>query len=150
VPNSAAQLAAPTPDPVAPHAANAGDIDWHDTLDWHSYQQGVALAKQTHKPILLMVYADWCSKCRALVPVFERADVRELVSKMVAVRQDQDEPAPWLSEIASGNYVPRILFLSSDGVPFPQVTSGHPRYPFFYVADKPEILLSSLKQALSI
>lgn len=141
-------VAAPTP---APSHANAGDIDWHGSLDWHSYQQGLTLAKQNHQPILLMIYADWCSKCRALVPVFERSDVRELVNKMVAIRQDQDDPAPWLSEIgASDSYVPRIIFLDSKGTPLRQVTSGHPRYPFFYMADKPEVLLSSLKQALKI
>jgi protein-disulfide reductase (glutathione) len=139
--------------PVAAAAAHgkAGDIEWHGSLDWHGYEEGVALAKQGHKPILLMVYADWCSKCRALVPVFQRDDVRKLVDKMVAVRQDQDDPAPWLSELAAGdNYVPRIIFLKSDGTPIRQVTSGHPRYPFFYMADKPEILLGSLKQALAI
>jgi thiol:disulfide interchange protein len=117
----------------------------------HTYSEGVALAKQDHKPILLMVYADWCSKCRALVPVFQRDDVRKLVDKMVAVRQDQDDPAPWLSEIAAGdNYVPRIMFLNSDCTPIRKVTSGHPRYPFFYMADQPETLLTSLKQALAI
>lgn len=139
------------PTNTPPAHAKAGDIDWHGSLDWLSYSQGLALAKQNHKPILLMVYADWCSKCRALVPVFERSDVRELVGKMVAVRQDQDDPAPWLSELAAGdNYVPRIIFLNSDGTPIRQVTSGHPRYPFFYMADRPEALLSSLKQALKI
>jgi protein-disulfide reductase (glutathione) len=146
-PIPSALTAAPSTAP----AAKSNDIDWHGSLDWHSYQQGVELAKQSHKPILLMIYADWCSKCRALVPVFERSDVRELASRMVAVRQDQDEPAPWLSEIGGADhYVPRIMFLSSDGLPLKEVTSGHPRYPFFYVADRPEILLNSLKRALNI
>jgi protein-disulfide reductase (glutathione) len=143
--------AATAPAAAAPTHANSGDIEWHGSLDWHTYSEGVALAKQDHKPILLMVYADWCSKCRALVPVFQRDDVRKLVDKMVAVRQDQDDPAPWLSEIAAGdNYVPRIMFLNSDGTPIRKVTSGHPRYPFFYMADQPETLLTSLKQALAI
>lgn len=148
--SATATASAAVPVAAAAHG-KAGDIEWHGSLDWHTYQEGVALAKQGHKPILLMVYADWCSKCRALVPVFQRDDVRKLVDKMVAVRHDQDDPAPWLSEIAAGDsYVPRIIFLSSQGTPLRQVTSGHPRYPFFYMADRPETLLSSLKQALEI
>jgi thiol:disulfide interchange protein len=144
-------VAASTPIAKAPAHPGNGEIDWHGSIDWLTYQEGVALAKQGRKPILVMVYADWCSKCRALVPVFQRDDVRTMVGKMVAVRQDQDEPAPWLSEIAAGDsYVPRIIFLDSQGTPLRQVTSGHPRYPFFYMADKPEILLGSLKQALAI
>jgi protein-disulfide reductase (glutathione) len=155
---SSAMSAMPSATPAqAPTAAKAseptrpGAIEWQGSVDWHSYQQGVELAKQSHKPILLMVYADWCSKCRALVPVFERSDVRELTAKMVAVRHNHDDPAPWLSEIgAEGKYVPRIIFLNSDGVPLRQVTSGNPRYPLFYMAEQPDTLVSSMKQVLSI
>jgi len=133
------------------HAAGAGDIDWSNSLHWLDYSAGLSAAKRSGKPIMLLVYADWCPKCRALAPVFNRPDVRALASKLVTVRQDQDDPAPWLSQLADGrgNYVPRVIFLDAQGAPL-KITSGHPRYPYFYAAENPDALLSSLKQVLRI
>jgi len=150
-PQPSAQGTAATSSKANSHGPSPSHIPWTSSLTWYSYEQGVSLAKQSGKPILLLVYADWCSKCRALAPVFERSDVHALASKMIVVRQDQDQPAPWLTGLGvSGNYVPRIIFLNADGTVQNTLTSGHPRYPFFYAAERPEILLSSLKLALKI
>jgi hypothetical protein len=153
-PVAAAAATPPPTEPTAPptgHTAAAGDIDWSHSLHWLDYSSGLSAAKKSGKPIMLLVYADWCPKCRALAPVFDSPAVRELANKLVAVRQDQDDPAPWLNQLADGrgNYVPRVIFLNAQGTPL-NVTSGHPRYPYFYAAENPEALLSSIKQVLRI
>jgi thiol-disulfide isomerase/thioredoxin len=101
---------------------------------------------------MVLVYADWCPKCRALAPVLARDDVHDLARQLVVVRQNQDEAPPWLEALADeqGNYVPRIIFLDAEGAPLRKLTSGHPRYPFFYASDRPDALVASLKRALAI
>lgn len=137
--------------PPADEIAKLGNINWTQSVNWVPYEQAVALAKQSGKRIFVLVYADWCIRCRALAPVLERDDVRGLLSQMIAVRQDQDEPAPWLHELdTKADYVPRIMFLNSDGTLQRRLVSGHGRYPFFYPADRPDALLGSLQGALSI
>lgn len=146
---AAATASAPTPEPAAakPH----GDaIGWPSSIAWQDYTTGLAIARRDAKPVLILVYADWCSKCRALAPVFERPEIVKAASKLVMVRQNQDEPADWLQQYSDGqgNYVPRIYFLDAQGHPLSRVTSGHPRYPHFYPANQPAALLNSMTLAL--
>lgn len=35
-------------------------------LEWHPFEQAVALAEETNKPILVDVWAPWCGWCRKL------------------------------------------------------------------------------------
>lgn len=146
-----ATAAAHVPAPGPTTAKARGDaIGWPSSVAWQDYASGLAAARRDAKPVLILVYADWCSKCRALAPVFERPEIVQAASKLVMVRQNQDEPAEWLRQYADGqgNYVPRIFFLDAQGRPLPRVTSGHPRYPHFYPANQPAALLNSMTLAL--
>lgn len=157
VAQQATAVAAPAPQPQHTAAAPAGHapaaaISWANSLNWLDYQAGLSAAKASGKPIMLLVYADWCPKCRALAPVFERADVKALAKNLVVVRQNQDDDPAWLEQLSDGrgSYVPRVIFLNANGAPLKEITSGHPRYPYFYAAENPDALLSSLKQVLRI
>jgi hypothetical protein len=137
--------------PSADQIAKIGSIKWPESINWVPYEQAISLAKQSGKRIFVLVYADWCTRCRALTPILERDDVRALLDQLIVVRQNQDEPSPWVHELdPNADYVPRIMLLNADGTLQRRLVSGHGRYPFFYRADRPDALLSTLEAALKI
>ena len=53
------------------------------------------------------------------------------------IKQDQSKKPAWLSRFAEhGSYVPRFFFLNPDGSLNKTLTSGHPRYPFFFASQQ--------------
>lgn len=143
-----AQVKAPTP--VKNGHAAAPSIQWDDSISWKTWDEGSKLAKSSGKPIFLLVYANWCPHCKNLKTVFADPEVQKLADKMIMVRQDSDaDDAGWLaSRVGSfGSYVPRIFFLSADGSVKPELTSGNPKYPYFYTPDGVAQLKASMRQA---
>ena len=37
-----------------------------DTINWHSYEEGMVLSKIEKKKVFLHFYADWCGFCRKM------------------------------------------------------------------------------------
>lgn len=144
-----AAAAKPTPSPAAEHPS--GGVDWHGNIAWHTWAEALPLARKESKPIFLLVYADWCPHCRALGSVFSDPEIGELAKRFVMVRQNHDDAPAWLEPYTQkyGGYVPRIFFFDSDGKMREDITSGHPRYPFFYAAEQPEFLKKSMRRITS-
>lgn len=133
---------------AAPVAAPANGVTWNGPIQWKSYEAGLAEAKASGKPILLMVYADWCPKCRAWSSQFADPKLVDRASRFVMVHQNQDQPGDWSSQLESfGAYVPRIFVLNSEGKLREEFTSGHPRYPYFYAAQQLETLVAVMDRA---
>lgn len=65
------------------------------------------------------------------------------------VKVDQSKRPPMLKRFARfGGYVPRIFILKSDGTLNTALTSGHPRYPYFYSSKTPQKLVAVMRRAL--
>lgn len=135
--------------PASAHPRGPNDIAWTDSVAWKGWEDGVAQARADNRPIALLVYADWCPKCKALAPVFADPAVLALTKDLVMIKQDQDDQPAFLQERFGdiGGYVPRLLFLRPDGTLRTDITSGHPRYPYFYNSQQPETLQTSLRTA---
>lgn len=99
---------------------------------------------------MVVVYADWCPHCRALGPVFADPEIEKLSKQFVMVRQNHDDSPAWLEPYNQkfGGYVPRIFFFDKNGKMREDLTSGHPRYPYFYAAEQPEFLKRTMRQAV--
>jgi len=150
--------AAPAPrgeEPAASHPAEqqpAGEpthMAWGDKITWRSWDAAQASARSEGKSIGVVVYAEWCGRCKELAPVFASPEVASAAAGLAMVRQDQDKPAPWLHEQLGGygSYVPRVLFLSPDGKVREDLTSGHPRYPHFYAPMVMDQLVANMRAA---
>jgi thiol-disulfide isomerase/thioredoxin len=138
---------APAPSPPSP----ASGVEWQGNVKWHTWNEGLSIAAKESKPIMVLVYADWCPHCRALGPVFADPEIEALATHLVMVRQNHDEDPSWLQPYNEkyGGYVPRIFFFDSTGKIRADLTSGHPRYPFFYAAEASDLLKQSMRRAIS-
>jgi thiol:disulfide interchange protein len=137
------------PELSEPASAPPSGLSWGDKIAWRSWDSAQALARSQNKSICVVVYAEWCARCKELAPVFEQPAVVSAAAELVMVHQDQDQPAPWLKEQLGGygDYVPRVLFLSPDGKVREDLTSGHPRYPHFYAAMVQDQLVANMRAA---
>ncbi len=133
--------AAVVPTARAPSKKKGGAIEWKAPFVWRTWDAGLAEAKTSGKNIFLLVYADWCPKCRNLAPVFMDPEVAKLADSLVMVLLDQDNAPSGLAQKLGnlGNYIPRIVFLDKDGQPMPNLKAPNPRYPYFYT---PQTLMS--------
>lgn len=144
-PKAAVQVKKPTPgDRKAKRA-----IKWPDGVEWAAdWAAARAASAESGKPICLVVYADWCPRCKELAPLFGEADLIAASKDLIMVSQDNDTRPDWMQAYADqGSYVPRIFFFGPDGNLRTDITSGHPRYPFFYSARQKKALIKSMKTA---
>jgi hypothetical protein len=123
-------------------------IKWDSNIQWVSWEEGRTRSAAEGKALCLVIYTDWCPRCRELGPVFRDAEVEALAQKVIMVKQNQDEKPAWLAAYAAqGRYVPRIIFFGSDGNPIPSITSGNQRYPYFYTPRSAKVLARSIAKA---
>lgn len=64
-------------------------------IEWrHSEEQGLALAKQENKPVLIDFYADWCPPCKKMDNVtFQDKRVIAELGRFVAIKADVSRPS---------------------------------------------------------
>ncbi|GEM_PF-2247156 len=136
-----------------PLVASADPIHWDTPIEWTPWDKAEAKAKAENKPICLVVYADWCPKCRKMAPLMSDPALLAASKNAVMVLQNDEERPGWLAGRfgASGNYVPRIFFLDKAGAIDTAINSGHPRFPFFYRPNSDGIskLTSSIQTAVT-
>ncbi|MCK6382053.1 MAG: thioredoxin fold domain-containing protein [Leptospiraceae bacterium] len=80
-----------------------------------SIKQGFELAKKTGKPIVIDLYADWCSYCKVLEnEIFPSTPVTKELEKFIPVRLNGEEFPNLMSRYEVKGY-PTILFLDKNG-----------------------------------
>lgn len=108
--------AAPTPAESPARTASAPANGWGDEIAWRTLEEGRREAQQLDRPLMLIVWTTWCSKCRALKQSFAaNPEIHALSREFVMVNADQDA-LPEVSEHApDGDYIPRLIFFGADG-----------------------------------
>ena len=127
-------------------------IDWNDKgIPWLDYQQGLMLAKQTGKPILLLFYAEWCSTCHAYKAIFYNDEVVKATNDFIMVRVNVDLYPELNQQYAlDGDYVPRTFALTSEGKPLTQLYKQQGNYRYFMRANEPARFTRLMKNVLSL
>ena len=87
-----------------------------DEIKWHSYNQGLALAKQEEKKIFVHFYADWCAYCKKMEneTLKNSAVIDYLNQNFIPVRVNSDKDR----DLARNYYIrglPSTWFVSETG-----------------------------------
>jgi len=127
--------------------ATAPSHGFNDEIAWRGLDEGLAEAKRSNRPLMLLVHASWCPKCKKLKPVFHSSALAELSSQFVMVNADQDLSPEVEIHAPDGNYVPRVLFFEPGGILDIKIQNpGRDRYRYFYMPH--DDLVGTMKQAL--
>eukprot|EP00164_Ancoracysta_twista_P002472 GFYU01003282.1.p2 GENE.GFYU01003282.1~~GFYU01003282.1.p2 ORF type:complete len:168 (+),score=63.13 GFYU01003282.1:32-505(+) len=122
------------------------DIDWHNDLD-----AAKAAAVSEGKPIMVLIFKTWCGACKRLKPVFANSKaIADAAKKFVMVNlQDDEEPTDAGTFAPDGAYIPRIIFLDSQGKAQHSIINegGNPSYKYFYSGEKD--VVASMNKALT-
>lgn len=104
---------APAPAPEAPahRVATAPSHGFNDAIAWRHLDEGLAEAKAQGRPLMLVVHASWCERCKELKPAFQDSRLAELSERFVMVNADQDQTPAVLAHAPDGSYIPRVLFI---------------------------------------
>lgn len=86
-------------------------------FDWYSHAEGLAKAEAEGKLVLALVKTDWCPHCKAYQEAFVDPRVIARADDFVFVIMDRDREEDLTASIApDGNYIPRTMILSAEGV----------------------------------
>jgi len=129
-------------------AVHAGG-DWNDSeVKWRTYDDGLAEAKKTKKPIVLIFYTEWCPHCANYSKLFHDPKVVAKTKEFVMIRLDADKNKD-LGKTYSldGGYIPRTFFLTSAGTIDPDLHAPRDQYKYFYDEKDPASILAGMDAA---
>ncbi len=126
-------------------------IEWPNTIAWQSFEAGQMKAAESKKPMLILVYANWCTQCDKLAAALARPNFVKAAADFVMVLTNHDDPSQGTHHYTPKlSYVPRLLFMKPDGEFWPELTSGNQRYPYYYQPAELEVLLKNMTKSLAI
>ncbi|MCP3982710.1 MAG: hypothetical protein GY716_25750 [bacterium] len=123
--------------------------DWNDAeIDWKGYEDGLAEAGKTGKPLCLVFYTEWCPHCETYSGVFHHEAIVERAKSFVMIRLNRDDHSGLSVQYApDGDYVPRTLFFDAKGVFQPSLKEIRDNYVYFYRAANPAYLAAGMDRA---
>lgn len=136
------------PAPIANRTATADAHGFGENIPWEPLEGALAHAKQDGMPVMLVVHASWCSRCKELKPAFSNPELAALSQHFIMVNADQDLEPKVLEYAPDGEYIPRVVFLSPEGIEDLTLTNeARQRHRYFYTpADD---LLGVMRKALT-
>ena len=135
--------------PSAPlRRATAPDHGYGDKIAWRGLDEGFKEAAALGRPLMLVVHAAWCSRCRELKQRFFEPALAETSERFIMVNVDQDDTPEALRHGPDGKYLPRILFFDPQGRL--DATLSNPtrsKYKYFYTMH--DDLVGMMRQVLA-
>ena len=121
---------------------------WNEDIAWRGLEEGLREAKDAGMPVMMVVHTSWCSRCKALKRAFnDDPRVIKLSEQFVMVHVDQDETPEAQLYGPDGSYIPRVMFLDSNGVLDQELENPRrSRYRYFYTPQ--EDLAATMREAL--
>lgn len=108
-----------------PTADGSGDAG--AAIVWYSYEEGMAIAAEQEKPVMVDVYASWCKWCKELDRViYTDPDVIKLSDRFVCVKINSDKEPALARRYNPQGGIPAVVFLRSDGTVVHSL-GGYPR-----------------------
>lgn len=125
---------------------NGAEINWRDV------RSGVYESAKTGRPVMMVFHASWCPSCKKYRKVFFDKRIVEASKDYVMILVDADADKVTNGAFSpDGTYVPRTLFLNSDGDVQSQLRgASDPNYPHSIDVEKPDELLSLMQKGRDI
>jgi thiol:disulfide interchange protein len=144
------QLGCAPPSAQAPESEE-GPTDWNaGAISWREYDAGLAEARATNRPIVLIFYTDWCPHCHNYSRVFYDEELTELARAFVMIRVERDGHRDISARYdLDGDYVPRTFFLRPDGSVRTELAGENSEYQYFLDEDEPSELIGLMRRALA-
>jgi protein-disulfide reductase (glutathione) len=121
---------------------NGAEINWRDA------RSGIYESSKTGRPVIMVFHATWCSVCKRFREVFKDPAVVAATRDFVMILVDADAEKEINGAFSpDGSYVPRTLFLDSDGNVSDKLVGNDPQYPHTIDVDRPDELLALMKKA---
>nr|QNO49199.1 thiol:disulfide interchange protein DsbD [Methanosarcinales archaeon ANME-2c ERB4] len=96
-------------------------------ITWYSYDEGMKIAQEQNKPVMIDIYTGWCKWCKELDRViYTDSDVINLADKFVCIKFNADKHRDLAAKYNPTGGVPTIVFLRSDGTETHRL-GGYPR-----------------------
>jgi thiol:disulfide interchange protein len=123
--------------------------DWNGAeINWQDARSGIYEASQTGRPVIMVFHATWCSVCKRFREVFKDPGIVAASRDFVMILVDADVEKELNGAFSpDGVYVPRTLFIDSDGNVSDKLVGSDPEYPHSLKVDKPDELLALMKEA---
>ena len=103
---------------------NGAEINWRDA------RTGIYEASKTGRPVIMVFHATWCSVCKRFREVFKDPAVVSASRDFVMILVDADAEKEINGAFQpDGSYVPRTLFIDSDGNVSEKLVGSDPPYP---------------------
>ena len=110
-----------------PQAADGGTGAEGAEIVWYSYEEGMKIAQEQKKPVMIDVYANWCTWCKELDRViYVDSDVIEVADEFVCIKINADKERTLAARYNPQGGVPAVVFLRSDGTEVHRI-GGYPR-----------------------
>jgi len=123
--------------------------DWNGVeINWRDARSGIYESSQTGRPVIMVFHATWCSVCKRFRQVFKDPDIVTASRDFVMILVDGDAEKELNGAFSpDGVYVPRTLFIDSEGNVSDKLVGADPQYPHSLAVDKPDELLALMKKA---
>lgn len=117
-------------------------------INWRDARSGIYEASKTGRPVIMVFHATWCSVCKRFREVFKDPAVVAASRDFVMILVDADAEKEINGAFQpDGSYVPRTLFIDSEGNVSDKLVGSDPQYPHSVDVDKPDELLALMKKA---
>ncbi len=130
-------------------APEMADVWNGSQINWRDIRSGIYESSKTGRPVIMLFHAPWCSACKKFRSVFYDKEVVEAAKDFVMILVDADADKVANGAFSpDGTYVPRTLFLDSEGNVQSQLKgAGDPNYPHSLDIESPKELLSLMRRA---
>lgn len=119
--------------PTASRAATAPANGYGDRIAWRGLDEGLRESAESGRPLMLVVHAAWCPRCKELKRRFFDPAMAAASERFVMVNLDQDAQPEGLRYGPDGTYIPRVVFIDTQGnVDAGLSNPGRSKYKYFY------------------
>nr|QNO47732.1 thiol:disulfide interchange protein DsbD [Methanosarcinales archaeon ANME-2c ERB4] len=83
-------------------------------ITWYSYDEGMKIAQEQNKPVMIDIYADGCPHCIYLDRAFADPRIVELTDTFVCIKVHRDRRRDLAAKYNPSGGVPTVVFLHAD------------------------------------